>query len=88
MAPRDLYLLLAYGRAETSAPIFSAALPRLRSLPAILDATRSLGLRDFVAAALTVHRLDAVLQIAGPELMDRLGRGIDRAADRLRATRK
>lgn len=84
-APRDLYLLLAYGRAESNEPIFAAAMPRLHSLLPILDRTRNLKLRDFVAAALAVHRLDAFLVIAGPAVMDRLARGIDQADDRLQA---
>ena len=32
-----------------------------------------------------MHRLDAFLEVAGPEVMDRLGRGIDQADDRLQA---
>jgi len=84
-APRDLYLLLAYGRAEANEPIFAAALPRLHSLPAILDRTKNLKLRDFAAAALAVHRLDAFLEIAGGEAMDRLVRAIDQSEDRLQA---
>jgi len=82
-APRDLYLLLAYGRAEANEPIFAAALPRLHSLLPILDRTRNLRLRDFVAAAVAAQRLDAFLAIAGPEVMDRLARGMDQADDRL-----
>jgi hypothetical protein len=86
LSPRDVYLLLAYGRAEANEPIFNAALPRLRSaMRAILDRTRNLRLREFVAAAIAVHRLDAFLQIAGAEVMARLARGIDQAEDRLQA---
>ena len=83
LAPRDLYLLLAYGRAEASEPLFAAALPRLRALAPILDRTRNLELRDFAAAAIAVHRLDAFIEIAGPEVLDRLARGIDQSDDRL-----
>ncbi|HEY2016095.1 MAG TPA: hypothetical protein VGH38_21480 [Bryobacteraceae bacterium] len=93
---RDLYLLLAYGRAESNEQIFSAAfdrllLPKLRaagskaSILAILNRTHDLKLRDFAAAALAVHRLEAFQQVAGVEVMGRLARALDRADDPLQA---
>ena len=87
LAPQEVYLLLAYGRAEANEPIFNAALPRLRtaSMRAILDRTKNLKLREFAAAAIAVHRLDAFLQIAGADAMARVARGIDQAEDRLQA---
>src|SRR5262249_22203942 len=92
---RDLFLLLAYGRAEANDQIFGAAfdrllIPKLRaakgsSLVAMLDRTHNLGLRDFAAAALVVHRLDPFLQVAGGEVMARLAIGIEHADDPLQA---
>ena len=49
----------------------------------MLDQSKNWGLRDFAAGALAARRLDAVLSLAGPELVKRLTSGIDRTADPL-----
>ena len=93
---RDLFVLLALGRAEAIpevfAPVFDRLLlpkwkaeaPKGRSLLALLDQTKNWELRDFAAGVVAARRFDGLLSIAGPELVDRLARGIDRTADPLK----
>jgi len=93
---RDLYLVLAFGRAEAAEPVFATVfdrllLPKLRSetpagasLLSLLDRTNNWELRDFAAAAVDAHRLDAFLSITGPGVMGQLAGGIDRSDDPLR----
>ena len=97
---RDLYTMLALGRAEATPTVFAAVFDRLllpkwkaesppgASLVAFLDRTNNWELRDFVSGALAAHRFDALLTVAGREVVDRLARGLDRTRDPLReATR-
>jgi hypothetical protein len=91
----DLYLLLAYGRAETAGPVFPAIFDRLllpkwraekpagASLSALLNASGDWKLRDFVAAALDAHRFEEFLSIAGAAPVSQLVRSIDQSADPL-----
>ncbi|MEO8025905.1 MAG: hypothetical protein ABI823_05510 [Bryobacteraceae bacterium] len=74
MTARDVFLLLAYGRAEEGeagfAAIFDhALLPRLRSerlsVLRMLETMRFLQFRPFIAAALANERLDAFLAASG-----------------------
>jgi predicted lipid carrier protein YhbT len=93
---RDLYALLALGRAEATPEVFGAVFDRLllpkwkaetpkgRSLLGLLDQTKNWELRDFAAGALAARRFDALLSIAGRELVSRLTRGIDRSRDPLK----
>ncbi len=93
---RDLYVVLALGRAEATPPVFSAIFDRLLvpklkaaaskgdSLPRFLDRTKNWGLRDFAAGALAARRFDVLLSIIGREIVDRLARRIDEASDPLR----
>jgi len=86
----DLYLLLAYGRAEAGGAVFPAVFDRLLRLRGTGDRlvyaiTRLYDwkLRDFAAAALDARRFDAFLSIAGPAPLSRLVRNIDQSADPL-----
>lgn len=93
---RDLYVLLALGRAEATPELFAVLFDRLvlprwtaespsaQSLLALLDQTQNWGLRDFAAGALAAHRFERLLAIAGRELIPRLAGGIDRSADPLK----
>ena len=90
LSTRDLYLLLAYGRAEANEQVFRIAfdrflLPKLRaagSLRHLLDETKDLSLREFVAAVrLAAHRFDIFLRIGGTGVLDRLARGVGQAND-------
>jgi hypothetical protein len=93
---RDLYAMLAMGRAEATPEVFAAVFdrlllpkwkaeqPRARSLLALLDQSQNWGLRDFAAGALAARRLDALLSVAGPELVHRVTGGIDQTADPLK----
>ena len=93
---RDLYVMLALGRAEATPEVFAALFDRLlmpkwkaeqpkaRSLVALLDQAKNWGLRDFAAGTLAARRLDALLSLAGPDLIQRLIRGLDLTADPLR----
>ncbi len=93
---RDLYALLALGRAEATPEVFGAVFDRLllpkwkaetpkgRSLLGLLDQTKNWELRDFAAGALAARRFDALLSIAGNELVSRLTRGIDQSPDPLK----
>lgn len=93
---RDLYALLALGRAEATPEVFAAVFDRLllpkwkgempkgRSLVELLDQTKNWELRDFAAGALAAHRFAALLAIAGRDLVDRLVRRIDQTEDPLR----
>jgi hypothetical protein len=93
---RDLYAMLAMGRAEASPPVFAAIFDRLllpkwkaeqpkaRSLFALLDQSRNWGLRDFAAGALAARRLDTVLSMAGPELVNRVTAAVDQTTDPLK----
>ncbi len=92
----DLYLLLAYGQAEATPPVFEAVfdrllLPKLRaespkgkSLLDLLRRSGDLELRDFVAAATGVHRFDEFLQVAGPQVLGKLAGGIPESGDPLK----
>jgi hypothetical protein len=88
----DLYTLLALGRAEATPQVFAAVFDRLLlpkwkkgdSLVAWLDRTRNWELRDFAAGALAAGRFDALLSLAGREVVGRLTRGVGEAADPLR----
>ena len=88
----DLYTLLALGRAEATPEVFAAVFDRLLlpkwkkgdSLVAWLDRTRNWELRDFAAGALAAGRFDALLSLAGREVVGRLTRGVAEAADPLR----
>jgi len=97
---RDLYAVLALGRAEATPPVFAAIFDRLllpkwkaetprgASLTAFLDQTRNWELRDFAAGALNAHCFDGLLAVAGADVESRLVRGIDQAPDPLKeATR-
>ena len=93
---RDLYAMLALGRAEAQPAVFAAVFDRLllpkwkaetpqgASFVAFLDRTDNWELRDFSSAALAAHRFDGLLAVAGREVVDRLARGLDRARDPLR----
>jgi len=93
---RDVYVLLAMGRAEASPEVFAAIFDRLllpkwkiespkgKSLTALLDRTNNWGLRDFAAGAVAAHRFEGLLTIAGSELIGRLVRGLDQTADPLK----
>ncbi len=93
MRARDLYLLLAFGRAEIEGPVFAAIfdrllVPKLRaekpaaaSLRSFLVKSKDWALRDFAAASAAAHRLDAFLAMAGPGAVARLALGIDAAGD-------
>jgi hypothetical protein len=87
----DLYLLLAYGRAEATEPMFAAIFDRLlapalhaerppaASLVRLLSKSGDWALRDFAAAALAAKRLDQFGQVAGVSTLAGLGMGIDHA---------
>lgn len=76
-AVRDLYLVLAYSRAEHDDTFFQGIFdrllaPKLRAagtgaLPRLLDTTRNLKLRAFVTTALYFRRFEQFLTLAGPE---------------------
>lgn len=86
---RDLFLMLAYGRAEHDdtffAQIFDRILaPKLRGgiLLRLLDETGNLGLRAFVTTSLYFSRFEQFLALAGPEaskaeVVKRVVRGIE-----------
>src|ERR1039458_8226531 len=88
--------MLALGRAEAPPAVFAAIFDRLllpkwkaetprgASLIAFLDGADNWELRDFSSAALAAHRFDALLAVAGREVVDRLARGLDRSRDPLR----
>jgi hypothetical protein len=90
---QDLYLLLAFGRAEAEGPVFAAVFDRLllprwkterpaaRSLHVLLERTNDWALRDFAAAAAAAHRFDAFAQATGAAALGRVAAGIDRAGD-------
>ncbi len=88
----DLYALLALGRAEASPPVFSAVFDRLLlpkwkksdSLTAWLDRTNNWELRDFAAGALAAGRFEALLAVAGREVVGRLTHGVAESADPLK----
>jgi hypothetical protein len=92
----DLYLLLAYGRAEATPAVFSAVfdrllLPKLRaespkgkSLFALLQRSGDLELRDFASGAVDAHRFDEFLQIVGPAGLGKLAGNIPEAGDPLK----
>ena len=92
----DLYLLLAYGRAEATPAVFTAVfdrllLPKLRaenpkgkSLLDLLQQSRDLELRDFAAGAIAAHRFDEFLQIVGPAGLGKLAGSIPEAGDPLK----
>ena len=93
---RDLYTMLALGRAEATPTVFAAVFDRLllpkwkaeshpgASLVAFLDRTNNWELRDFASGALAAHRFEGLLAVAGREVVDRLARGLDRTRDPLR----
>lgn len=88
----DLYTLLALGRAEATPQVFAAVFDRLLlpkwkkgdSLVAWLDRTQNWELRDFAAGALAAGRFDALLSLAGREVVGRLTRGVAEASNPLR----
>ena len=92
----DLYLLLAYGRAEATPAVFEAVfdrllLPKLRaenpkgkSLLDLLHRSGDLELRDFAAGAIGAHRFDAFLQVTGTGVLGQLAGGVPEAADPLK----
>jgi hypothetical protein len=93
---RDLYALLSLGRAEATPVVFSAVFDRLlqpklkaespkaRSLVDLLDRTGNWGLRDFAAGAIAARRFEALLAMAGRELVSRLAHGLDQSPDPLK----
>ncbi|MBZ5623433.1 MAG: hypothetical protein LAQ69_32630, partial [Acidobacteriia bacterium] len=92
----DLYLLLAYGRAEANPPVFAAVFDRLlvpklraespqgKTLLELLRRSGDLELRDFAAGAIAAHRFDAFLQIVGSEGLAKLAGSIAEASDPLK----
>jgi hypothetical protein len=90
---RELYVLLALGRAEATPDVFSAIFDRLlarkwtaetpsaKSLLSLLGQTHNWGLRDFAAGALDARRLDRFLSLSAAELTARLVQGIEQSAD-------
>jgi hypothetical protein len=89
---RDLYAVLALGRAEATPEVFAAVFDRLllpkwkngAPLNAFLTETHEWELRDFAAGAVEAHRFDALVALAGRDLIGSLARGIDRADDPLK----
>ena len=93
---RDLYALLALGRAEANPRVFAAVFDRLllpkwkaempkgASLVGLLDRTKNWELRDFAAGALAAGRFDELLSVAGREVVSRLARGVDQSRDPLK----
>ena len=93
---RDLYILLAMGRAEATPEVFAAIFDRLllpkwklesprgSSLLSLLARTNNWALRDFAAGAVAAHRFEGLLAIAGAELVGRLVRGVDQTPDPLK----
>jgi hypothetical protein len=93
---RDVYAVLALGRAEATPAVFAAIfdrllLPKWRADPSLnvfLAQTNDWGLRDFAAGAVDAHRFDALVSVAGRDLVSSLARGIERSSDPLKeATR-
>ena len=93
---RDLYAVLALGRAEATPQVFAAVFDRLllpkwraetppaSSLLALLDQTANWELGDFAAGALAAGRFEPLLSVAGPGIVTRLARGIEQSTDPLR----
>ena len=91
--PRDVYLLLAYGRAEEEDTFFAGIvdrllLPKMRAAGlrplALVDSAHGLRYRSFVAAALSFNRLEQFLALSPneaerTEAVARFVRGIDAA---------
>jgi hypothetical protein len=87
---RDLYLTLAYGRAEAADPVFAVVFdrllaPKLRAnkgaMAKLLDESHGVGLRQFAGGALEARRLDPFLALVGADAAARLARGIDGSAN-------
>ena len=85
MSPSELYLMLAFGRAEEDDRLFTAVFDRLLQPKLHGAALPHIQARRFLAAAAEHNRLDAFLRATGTALLDEAIRDVDTLEEALEA---